>query len=71
MRTNIVLDDNLVKEAMRLSGISTKKEVVNEALKEYVSNRSRLDIRDLRGKINLYDGYDYRKHRTLKKGVIK
>ncbi len=64
MRTNIVLDNELVMKAMRLSGLSTKKEVVNEALKEYVSSRSRLDLRDLKGKVSFSEGYDYKKHRT-------
>ncbi len=32
MRTNIVLDDNLVKKALKLSGINTKKELINTAL---------------------------------------
>jgi len=64
MRTNIVLDNELVMKAMRLSGLSTKKEVVNEALKEYVSSRSRLDLRDLKGKVSFSEGYDYKQHRT-------
>ena len=37
-RTNVVLDDNLVQEAMRLSGVKTKKEVVSLALQEFVIN---------------------------------
>jgi len=65
MRTNIVLDNELVMKAMRLSGLSTKKEVVNEALKEYVSSRSRLDLRDLKGKVSFSEGYDHKQHRTL------
>jgi Arc/MetJ family transcription regulator len=68
MRTNIVLDNELVAKAMRLSGLSTKKEVVNEALKEYVSSRSRLDLRDLKGKISFNEGYDYKQQRTSKIG---
>ncbi len=71
MRTNIVLDDELIKQAMQLSGVSTKKEVVNEALKEYVSSRSRLDLSDLRGKICLYEGYDHKQHRIVKNEAKK
>lgn len=39
MRTNIVLDDCLVKEAMRLTKSRTKREVVDRALRELVAHR--------------------------------
>jgi len=51
MRTNIVLDDSLIKEALKLSRVKTKKELVNQALKEFVENRKRLNLMDLSGKI--------------------
>ncbi|HFE37967.1 MAG TPA: type II toxin-antitoxin system VapB family antitoxin [Gammaproteobacteria bacterium] len=38
MRTNIVLDDQLVNEAMKLSGQKTKKDVVNLALHQLVQS---------------------------------
>lgn len=38
MRTNVVLDDVLVAEAMRLSGATTKKEVIHLALKKLVES---------------------------------
>jgi len=60
MRTNIVLDDNLVKEAMRLSRTKTKKELVNQALREFVQNRKRLNLMDLAGKIEFAKGYNYK-----------
>ncbi len=63
MRTNIVIDDELMKIAMHISGLSTKKEVVNMALHEFVQNRSRKDLKELRGKILFADGYDYKSHR--------
>jgi Arc/MetJ family transcription regulator len=50
MRTNIALDDDLVRKAMALSKVSTKREAVARALEEYVRNHSRLDLRELRGK---------------------
>lgn len=40
MRTNIVLDDELVNEAMRASGIRTKKELVNHALRVLVEKEN-------------------------------
>ena len=60
MRTNIVLDDKLVAKALKISGLNTKKELINTALKEFVRNRNRLDIRELKGKISFIDGYDYK-----------
>ena len=60
MRTNIVLDDELVAEAMNLTGITTKREVVHEALEVLVQTRRRMSLLDLRGKVSLAEGYDHR-----------
>ena len=43
MRTNIVIDDNLVAEAMKLSQITTKRQVVEQALAEFVAFRKRCE----------------------------
>ena len=37
MRTNIDIDENLIQEAMKLTGITTKKAAVEEALRQMVS----------------------------------
>jgi Arc/MetJ family transcription regulator len=66
MRTNIVLDDRLVKEALKLSRVKTKKEVVNQALKEFVENRRRLNLMDLFGKIEFAKNYNYKALRVGK-----
>jgi Arc/MetJ family transcription regulator len=63
VRTNIVLDDELVEEAFRLADVKTKRELVDLALREFVANRRRRDIRELRGKIKFHPGYDYKKLR--------
>lgn len=63
MRTNIVLDDHLVKKALKLSGKKTKRDVVHLALKEYVQNHLRRDIRDLIGKVEFGEDYDHKKLR--------
>jgi Arc/MetJ family transcription regulator len=60
MRTNIVLDDALVEEAMILSGAKTKKEVISNALREFVITRKRLKLLDLDGKIDFSEAYDYK-----------
>lgn len=60
MRTNIVLNDELVTEAMRLTGARTKGEVVDLALRNLIEKRRQLDILDLVGK-DLFDpDYDVR-----------
>jgi len=64
MRTNIVLDDELISEAFLLTNIKTKRELVDQALKEFVSHRKRLDLRDLKGMGGLADNYDYKKLRV-------
>lgn len=64
MRTNIVLDEKLVKEAFRYAHVSTKKELIDLALREYVENHRRKDIRDLRGKVKIDDKYNYKSSRS-------
>jgi len=51
MRTNIVLSDQLVQEAMRATGLKTKRAVVEAGLEMLVAVRRQADIRRLRGKI--------------------
>ena len=60
MRTNIVLDDELVEEAFRYANVKTKKELVHLALKEFVENAKRLSLLDLKGKVSFADDYDYK-----------
>lgn len=50
MRTNIELDDQLVKQALQISKLRTKREVVHEALKQYVATLKRKELLSLRGK---------------------
>lgn len=51
MRTNIVIDDKLMADALKASGYSTKKEAVEQALKLLVSRSQQQHIRKLRGKL--------------------
>jgi Arc/MetJ family transcription regulator len=55
MRTNIVLDDDLVAEAMRRTGIKTKRAVVEEALRTLIGLKRQEEILALRGKLH-WDG---------------
>ncbi len=60
MRTNIVLDEELVDEAFRYSDVKTKRDLVDLALREFVENRRRRDVRELRGKVELDPSYDHK-----------
>ena len=51
MRTNIDIDDRLMREAIRLSGALTKRAAVEEGLKLLIQTRSQAQIRRWRGKI--------------------
>ena len=51
MRTTIEIDDALMRKAMRLSGLTTKKAVVEAALLLLIQTHSQTDIRQLRGKV--------------------
>jgi Arc/MetJ family transcription regulator len=52
MRTNIVIDDDLMNQALVISGYKTKKETVEEGLKLLIAQRNQAKIRTLRGKLN-------------------
>lgn len=52
MRTNIVIDDKLMKETLRLTGLKTKREAVELGLRTIVRLRKQAEIRRYRGKLN-------------------
>jgi Arc/MetJ family transcription regulator len=52
MRTNIVIDDDLMAQALKATGLDTKKDVVELGLKLLVKRSKQQSIRSLRGKIN-------------------
>ncbi|MFT5367350.1 MAG: Arc/MetJ family transcription regulator [Candidatus Latescibacterota bacterium] len=51
MRTNIIIDDDLMADALRTSGLKTKKAVVDAGLKLLIQTREQTGIRSLRGEI--------------------
>jgi Arc/MetJ family transcription regulator len=63
MPTNLAIDDKLLEEALRVGGQRTKKDTVNEALREYIQRRRQARIVDLFGKVEFAPGYDYKKQR--------
>jgi Arc/MetJ family transcription regulator len=66
MRTNIVLDDNLVQEAFRLTDARTKRELIQLALEELIRVRRKLNLADLAGRIRLRDDFDHRAMRDVR-----
>jgi len=51
MRTNIVIDDKLIERGMRYTGIRTKKQLVDFALKELIQRKERKRILGLKGRL--------------------
>ncbi len=52
MRTNIVIDDKLMNRALKLTGLKTKREVVEEGLKTLIRINSQAKLKSLRGKLH-------------------
>ncbi|MBU0560392.1 MAG: type II toxin-antitoxin system VapB family antitoxin [Bacteroidetes bacterium] len=63
MRTNIVLDEKLVKEAFQFSEAKSKKELIHQVLMEFIKNKRRKSLLDIRGQIEFADDYDYKSMR--------
>ena len=51
MRTNVVVDDDLMESALKISGLKTKKSVIEEGLKLLVQVKSQKEIKRYRGKL--------------------
>ena len=51
MRTNIVIDDKLMSDTLRATGLKTKREAVELGLKTLLRLRQQSEIKKLRGKI--------------------
>jgi Arc/MetJ family transcription regulator len=64
VRTNIVLDDRLVKEAMRLANVKTMREAVAVALRRFVQSGRQRKLLDLYGTGGVRKGYDYKRVRS-------
>ncbi|MFN3979758.1 MAG: type II toxin-antitoxin system VapB family antitoxin [Caldilinea sp.] len=52
MRTNIVLDEALVEKAQQLTGIKTKRAIVDEALRMLIRLYEQAEVRQLRGQLH-------------------
>ncbi len=64
MRTNIDINDELLEEAFSVSQMRSKKDLIHEALLEYIKLKKRKDLTELAGTIEFYEGYN---HKDLRK----
>lgn len=70
MRTNIVLDDTLIADAMRLGGLASKREAVEVALREYVARKRSRRVLKLAGTDLIAPDYDVRAvRRNMRRGA--
>jgi len=63
MATNLSIDPNLLDEALHVGRLKTKKETVNQALREFVQRRKQREITALFGQLPHDPDYDYKKGR--------
>lgn len=64
MATNLAIDHELLHEALKISGLKTKKDTVNLALKEFINRRKQIEIIEIFGKMDPDPDYDYKKGRS-------
>ncbi|AFZ48701.1 Protein of unknown function DUF2191 [Cyanobacterium stanieri PCC 7202] len=64
MKTNIDLDENLLKQGFAITGLKTKKELINFALSELVKRQPTKNLLELAGEIEFVDDFSTDKLRT-------
>ncbi len=61
MEARIAIDDDLLQDALSVSGLQTKEELINEALREYIKVKKRKDMTELAGHIKFYQDFIIKK----------
>ncbi len=69
MATNLSINQELLCEALEVSGLKTKKDTVNLALKEFINKRKQVEILNLFGMMDPDPDYDYKKGRNRLKSL--
>ncbi|MDA7500196.1 type II toxin-antitoxin system VapB family antitoxin [bacterium] len=64
MATNLAIDDALLKKALKIGGKKTKKDTVNEALKEFIVRREQQKVLGLFGTVDYFEDYEPKKFRS-------
>jgi Arc/MetJ family transcription regulator len=62
MRTNIVIDDKLMRDTLRATGLKTKREAVELGLRTVLRLKQQSEIRQLRGKLQWQGDLDAMRH---------
>lgn len=70
MATNLALDDELIEEARQLGGLRTKKDVVTQALLEYVQRRRQSKLLELFGTVDFEEGFDAKVQRSIERAPL-
>jgi Arc/MetJ family transcription regulator len=65
MRTNVVIDDELMAKAMTSTGLTTKKAVIEEALRTLIRLKAQENVRQLRGQLNWEGDLDEMRERRF------
>ena len=60
MATNLAIDDQLLVSAQDIAGFKTKKETVNQALKEFIQRRKQEEVISLFGTVEYEEDYNYK-----------
>ena len=66
MPTNLAIDDQLLNQARSVGGYRTKRETVNEALREFIQRRQRLELAKLAGEVDYDPKYNYKRERRAR-----
>jgi Arc/MetJ family transcription regulator len=66
MPTNLAIDDELLAQALTVGGYKTKRQTVNEALREFIQRRKRLELLELVGKVDYDRRYAYKQERRAR-----
>ena len=66
MPTNLAIDDRLLDEARAVGGYRTKRETVNEALREFIQRRQRVELVRLAGRVEYDATFDYKRERRAR-----
>ena len=66
VRTNIVIDDELLRQAMALTGARTKREAVHMALSSLIERRQRRNLLELAGELDFAPDFDHKALRELR-----
>ncbi|MCL4819628.1 MAG: type II toxin-antitoxin system VapB family antitoxin [Vicinamibacteria bacterium] len=64
MATNLAIDPELLERALAVSGEKTKTAAVTLALREFVARREQRRLRELFGKLEWDESYDYKRERS-------